>query len=64
VYAFLRDEDDGRIEEEFDLTAYVWQEWQPDLTRWLAAPRFILHAEVLDWTNRTSASGAHARVGS
>lgn len=64
VYAFLRDDNDGRIEEEFDLTAYVWEEWRPELTRWLAEPRFIPHTEVLDWTNRPSAGGARARVGS
>jgi hypothetical protein len=28
VYAFLRDDDNAKIEEEFDLTAYAWDEWR------------------------------------
>ncbi|NPT44849.1 hypothetical protein GNZ12_26735 [Paraburkholderia sp. 1N] len=51
VFAFLRDDDSGKIEEEFDLTAYAWEEWRPQLTRWISAPRFGPRTEVLDWLN-------------
>jgi hypothetical protein len=58
VYAFLRDDDNAKIEEEFDLTTYAWDEWHAQLIEWLEAPRFRPHNEVLDWTNRRSRGAA------
>jgi hypothetical protein len=49
VYCFLRDDGCGRIEEEFQLADYVWEEWMVAFTAWCANPTFTNRAEVLDW---------------
>jgi hypothetical protein len=49
VYGFLRDDSSGRLEEEFDLADYVWEEWAVTLTAWCSMPTFTARAEVLHW---------------
>ena len=46
VYAFLCEHGSGRIEEEFDLAEYEWDEWEPEFALWLADPRFSDRAEL------------------
>lgn len=53
VYAFLRDDGSGAIDEEFDLDDYQWQEWETDLARWVAQPKFGERAEVREWLNES-----------
>jgi hypothetical protein len=53
VYGFLRDDGGGRIEEEFDLADYVWEEWALAFTAWCSMPTFTARAEVLAWFNDT-----------
>lgn len=49
VYAFLRDEGCGRIEEEFDLTEYEFEQWKDELEEWAKAPSFSVRPEILEW---------------
>src|SRR5258707_1334087 len=41
----------GRLEEEFDLADYVWEEWALAFTAWCSMPTFTARAEVLAWSN-------------
>jgi hypothetical protein len=47
IYAFLRDVESGRIEEEFDLDDYGWKQWEPDFAAWVETPKFSAQDEVL-----------------
>ncbi|WP_254700186.1 hypothetical protein [Trinickia violacea] len=49
VFAFLRDNGSGLIEEEFDLADFLWSEWAASCAAWLAAPHFSVRDEVSLW---------------
>lgn len=49
VYAFLRDDGTGCLDEEFDLRDYQWSEWEKELVGWAARPRFSSRDEVFEW---------------
>lgn len=49
IYGFLRDDDGGCLDEEYELADYVWEEWAQAFTAWCAMPTFTARAEVLDW---------------
>jgi hypothetical protein len=49
VYAYLRDDEGGLIEEEFDPEDLPWNEWQTPFSAWLASPRFSHREEVARW---------------
>jgi hypothetical protein len=51
VYCFLRDDGNGKLDEEFDPTHYVWAEWHDEFVAWLADPRFSARAELIGWMN-------------
>lgn len=53
VYCFLRDDGSGRIEEEFELADYVWEEWAHAFSASCATPAFSARTEVLDWLKDT-----------
>jgi hypothetical protein len=49
IYCFLRDDGSGQIDEEFDVTDYVWEEWAGMFSAWCKAPAFSARAAVLTW---------------
>jgi len=49
VYAYLRDDEAGPIEEEFDPEDLLWEEWRDGFSAWLATPRFSYRQEVAGW---------------
>ncbi|CAB3733404.1 hypothetical protein LMG22037_05795 [Paraburkholderia phenoliruptrix] len=52
VFAYLRDDDTEKVEEEFDLGDCEWQDRRAALEAWLKEPRYGLRAEVRDWVSR------------
>ncbi|CDY79505.1 hypothetical protein BGLT_02286 [Caballeronia glathei] len=52
VFAFLCEHGTGRIDEEFDLDDYVWEEWEPVFAAWLVSPRFSPRTELLQWARK------------
>jgi len=53
VYAYLRDDRPDQIEEEFDPSDCVWLDLRPEFAAWLAAPRFSVRDEVMNWLKDT-----------
>jgi hypothetical protein len=51
VYCFLRDDGNGKLDEEFDPNRYVWAEWHDEFVAWLADPRYSARAELLGCMN-------------
>jgi hypothetical protein len=51
VYCFLRDDGNGKLDEEFDPTRYVWAEWHDEFIAWLADPRYSAPPELIGWMN-------------
>lgn len=49
VYAFLREDGGGQIDDEFEPEDYEWAEFRPVFAAWLASPKFAPRSEVLDW---------------
>ncbi|CAE6795426.1 hypothetical protein R70006_05050 [Paraburkholderia domus] len=49
VYAFLRDDGSGRIDEEFDPADFQWEDLVAAFAAWLTSQRFSERAEVKDW---------------
>jgi hypothetical protein len=49
VYAYLRDDGAGLVEEEFDPEDLVWDEWREQFSVWLGMPRFTYRQEVAGW---------------
>lgn len=49
VSAYLRDDEAGLIEEEFDPEDLLWEEWRERFSAWLATPRFSYRQEVDRW---------------
>ncbi|WP_250510621.1 hypothetical protein [Caballeronia sp. GACF4] len=49
VFAYLRDEDPGQVDEEFNLDDCHWEEWKPRLIAWLAKPVFVDRPQVAEW---------------
>jgi len=49
VYAFLRDEGCGRVEEEFDFTEHEFEQWADALADWEKEPKFSARPEILEW---------------
>ena len=49
IYAFLREDNSGLLDEEFDLTDNEWEQWHEDLTACMSAPRFSVRADVERW---------------
>ena len=49
IYAYLRDDGRGLVEEEFDPEDLLWEEWRDPFRMWLAAPRFSYRQEVAGW---------------
>ena len=56
VYCFLREDGSGEIDEEFNPTAYLWEDQEPDFTAWLGAPRFGVRPELMRWPRRDAPS--------
>ncbi|MFM0109216.1 hypothetical protein PQR01_39030 [Paraburkholderia rhynchosiae] len=52
VFAHLRDDNTGRVDEEFDLNDCEWQERREAFEAWLTEPRYGSRAEVRDWVSR------------
>lgn len=48
TYAFV-DVEDGKIEDEFDLDDYAWQQWQPAFSTWTEEPKFSVRREINLW---------------
>ncbi|TAN01479.1 MAG: hypothetical protein EPN40_02545 [Rhodanobacteraceae bacterium] len=51
VFAYLRDDDTEKVEEEFDLGDCEWQERRAAFEAWLKEPRYGLRTEVRDWVS-------------
>jgi hypothetical protein len=49
VYAFMCQDGSGLVVEEFDLNDFVWSEFDAQLSKWSAAPKFSMRAEVREW---------------
>lgn len=49
VFAYLRDDNPRRLEEEFELRDLLWDEWAAELVAWFRAPRFEHFAEIEGW---------------
>ena len=49
VYAYLRDDLSGALDEEFNLSDNEWEQWHDDLVAWIGRPLFSVRPEVNDW---------------
>jgi len=49
VYAFLRDDGSGLVDEEFDLTEQEFDQWKDELEAWAATPKFSVRPEIAEW---------------
>jgi hypothetical protein len=52
VFAHLRADDTGRVEEEFDLDDCEWRERREAFEVWLKEPTYGSRAEVREWVSR------------
>jgi hypothetical protein len=57
VYAFLQDDDSGRIADEFVLADH-WKEWREWLAEWMMEPVFSVRPELQDDVLPTPPPGA------
>jgi hypothetical protein len=47
---FLSEDDSGRIDEEFELDHYVWEDWKDAFAAWVEDPKFTVGREAVeDW---------------
>ncbi len=53
VYAYSCDDRPDQIEEEFDPSDCVWLDLRPEFAAWIAAPRFSVQDEVMNWLKDT-----------
>src|SRR5258708_7795644 len=53
VYAYLRDDNNGLLDDEFDLTDNEWQQWHEDLAAWLRKPVFTVRPDVERWLKKS-----------
>ncbi len=49
VYVFLDEHDDAELDEEFDLTDYLLEQWEADFAAWFAEPQYSVRPELLKW---------------
>ncbi|KAA0998123.1 hypothetical protein FVF58_45885 [Paraburkholderia panacisoli] len=49
VFAYLREDNQQLLEEEFELEDLLWDEWAAELTAWFRAPKFERLAEIESW---------------
>jgi hypothetical protein len=49
VYVFLDEHDDAELDEEFDLTDYLLEQWEADFAAWFAEPHYSVRPELLRW---------------
>jgi len=58
VYALLRDDGSGLIDEEFDLAEQEFEQWKDELEAWAAAPKFSVRPEIAEWLKESPPSEA------
>ena len=59
VYANLREDDSGQIENEFS-PADHWSQWRDWFTDWIAEPTFSVRPEIHDWISAANRHEAGA----
>jgi hypothetical protein len=59
VYAYLRTDDSGHIDAEFDLASH-WMEWREWLNEWMAEPNFSVRPELQEGIRLAQHGGAAA----
>jgi hypothetical protein len=48
-YVFLHEDGQDALDEEFDLTDYLLDQWEADFAVWFAEPQYSLRPELLHW---------------
>ena len=48
-YVFLHEDGQGALDEEFDLTDYLLDQWEEDFAAWFAEPHYSVRPELLKW---------------
>jgi hypothetical protein len=58
VFAYLREDDAGEIDEEFELTDCEWLDWRERAQAWLVAPAYSerYRAQLLRWVAQAGAA--------
>jgi len=48
-YVFLHEDGQGALDEEFDLTDYLLDQWEAGFAAWFAEPHYSVRPELLKW---------------
>ena len=59
-YVFLHDDGSARLDEEFELSDFVWEEWEPTFLAWFDRPTYSVRPELGDWLKNAARREAAA----
>jgi hypothetical protein len=49
VYVFLDEHNYAELDDEFDLTDYLLEQWNADFAAWFAEPQYFVRPDLVKW---------------